>query len=76
MLTLSVFSLEETIILVYRKFVNSDYLLGIVFSLAVITVLFPDLVSLVNSPMFGTNLTLKEAIVSKWVFIPNLKIRT
>ena len=74
MLTLSVFSLEETIILAYRKIVNSDYFLGIVFSSVVITVLFPDLVSLVNSPMFGTNLTLKEAIVSKWVFIPNLKI--
>lgn len=74
MLTLSVLTLEETIILVYRKFVDSDYLLGIGFSLVVITVLFPDLVSLVNSPMFGTNLTLQDQVVSKWVFIPGLKV--
>ena len=74
MLTLSVLTLEETKIFVSRNIVNSDYLLGIAFSLAVITVLFPDLVSLINSPMFGTNLTLQDQVVSKWVFIPDLKV--
>ena len=67
-------TLEETIIFVSRNIVNSDYLLGIAFSLVVITVLFPDLVSLINSPMFGTNLTLQDSSVSKWVFIPDLKV--
>ena len=51
-----------------------QFLIGLLFCLGIVTILFPGHFFLQNSPMIGSAWSLQDFAVSPWTFIPGLKV--